>query len=322
MPVLAYAQLTNISYWRWFAINDYYTNSFDNSTNIITNFYKFVVLPQGQTYNGFAGNSLFIRENVHNVGSIDDTTGIKIGLGCNVTGVTLRLWNDNNPADGIEFNSSVDTLNSSNKTPPLNSGENFYYFVEIRIPSSASGYIEVYITNTGTMGTSPYPYQVIVTNTVRVVYQNVLVREITDGIHIVRIYDGSEYVGDIDTKVYVEIQGEVLDPGSVKLYYDVGGIPDASTPDGTVNKNRVVNLVREGSYWVGTISSLDPEIKDGNLVNFIISVDGNLYYYEESTTTPWRYRVRQYEIQPEESEHTVSVNNKFCLLYTSPSPRD
>ncbi len=306
-----FAQLTNNSLWYWQGRVNSTLFNFTNNTSLITNFYKFVVVqPLVNNQNIFPGDTYYLRLQIHNVGSKDETNGVYINSSCNDSAVSMSIYNDVNPADGSSFNSTVDVVNTSNKSPAILSGNNWYYFLRVNVPDNFTGTeFTVYVTNTGSVGTSPFPYKVIISNTFTVVHQNVLVQEANDGIHSITVFDGSEPLGNLDVKVYVRIEGTVIDTSSVRLYYDVDAIPDGSTPNGTTSRNRMVNLSKEGSFWVGTIPFTDPEIKTGKTVNFIVSADGHTYY--RTGTTPWSYVVKEYSVQPQEGKNTISINNKF-----------
>ncbi len=307
------AQLVNETRWYWDAhYTSTLTSRFSNNSVLSTNFYKFVVVKSlNSLENIFPGDVYYLRIQLHNVGNKNDTNGIQIHYSCNNSSITLSLYNDVNPSDGADFKSGIDTLNTSNLSPQLNSGNNYYYYLRVAVPDNVSGeYFNVYITNTGTGGGYPFPYRVIVTNTFRVIHQNILVREASDGIHTITRFDGSEALGNLDVKIYIRLESAPLNEESVKIYYDVDGIPDGSSPDGTVYRNRSVKLKRSGDEWMGIISFTDPEIEAGKVVNFIVSVDNHLYYYDNNNS-PWRYIVKEYAIQPEEGKNTISINNKF-----------
>ncbi len=307
----SYAQLTNSTSWYWQGRVGAATLPFSNTVSLYTNFYKFAVIhAMANNQNIFPGDTYYLRVQIHNVGSKNETNGVYINSSCNNSSVTLSLYNDVNPNDGSSFNSSVDVLNTSNKSPIINSGGNWYYFLRVTVPDNFTGsQFTVYLTNIGSMASSPFPYKVIISSSFTVVQQSILVREASDGIHSITTFDGTQPLGNLDVKIYIRIQGTIIDADSVKLYYDIDGIPDGSTPNGTIARNRMVKLIKDNNDWVGIIPFTDPEIKAGKTVNFVVSADNHLYYL--TGTTPWSYIVKEYSVQPQEGKNTISINNKF-----------
>jgi len=309
LTVNIYAQLTNESLWIYKSVD--YTNSFSNTTNSVTNFYKFLVLYESwymdidinrirPPINAFPGDTLYLTHYIYNVGSINDVNGINLKVG--ITN-SINIIISNSLATGVNIN-----------TPPIASGGSTSYVVKVSIPTNYSGGFTFWITNTGSTNGPPYPYRVIVQHTINVIILDVAPYEATDQIHKITIFDGTQVLGNLDTKIFIRIEGEIFEPNSAKLYYDMNSYPDGSKPDGTVNVNRVIQLYKEGDYWVGIIPVTDPEVKPGNMVNFIISVDGKLYDRNGmviSSISPWRYQIREYVTQQPEARYTISINNKF-----------
>lgn len=301
VSTLSYAQLTNTSYYQWYSS---YGTKFSNQTSLNTNFYKFLV-----TYNSFymdlnigrvnnvnnvfPGTTLNLTHYIYNVGNIPEANGINLKTGNVPAGITVNLLT----------NTSLVT-----NTRPITSGGSLSYLAQVTIPTNYTGTtFTFYITNTGSTNGPPYPHKVIVEHTVNVVYQNVLVREATDDIHTITIFDGTQRLGNMNVKVYFQFQNPVSDESSVKLYYDMNGTPDGSTPDGSLTHNRRVTCSKLGNEWVAIIPVTDLEVREGNIVNFIIEADGRL---NDNNGIPWRYLIKEYAEQ-EESDHTISLNNKF-----------
>ncbi|MBU1077100.1 MAG: hypothetical protein KKH98_07400 [Spirochaetes bacterium] len=298
------AQLTNTSSYQWEnPLMSGYT--FSGQTNLVSQFYKFVVtynnfyldlLVSGRDNNinsTFPGTTLNLTHYINNIGSSNENKGVALKLGgvpASITASLIRL--------GVPITN----------TPPIASGANYSYDLQVVIPPDyTGGSFSLYITNIGSTNSSPFPYRVVVRHTFNIIQQDILVHHASDGIHTITLFDGSQPLGNLNNKIYIQIQGTVVDTGSVKLYYDMNAAPDGSVPDGTVNRNRLISLEQEGDYWVGEIQALDPEMVTGNIVNFIVSADNNLYY---NSGVPWQYIIREYAIQPE-SDDTISINNKF-----------
>jgi len=305
------AQLTNISQYQY----EYLNNVFTGQVSISTQFYKFVVYPPvllspsdyGQTVirDIYPGETIYIPEYIYNVGSINESYGIKITSSSPPTGIT------------VSFNSAqnLTSILPNNTTPPIPSGNSYTYYIRVTVPLNiAQNSFSLSITNTGSTNGPPYPYKYVVNYLFNIIKRNISVARASDGIHTIEgnsLFDGSQALGNLSVKIYVKIQGNISDTSEVILYYDANGVPDGSTPDGTVNKNRSIKFVKEGDYWVATIPVVDPEIQPGNEMNFVISIDGHLYYFDDSTKTPWKYVIREYKEQQEESKYTISINNKF-----------
>jgi hypothetical protein len=305
LAVSVRAQLTNTSYFRWSANYLGSTALFSNQATLTTNFYKFLVTYSGfyldldisrtnNVYNVFPGTVLDLNHMIHNVGSINEALGVNLKTSSAPPGITVQLLNA--------------LFVPITNTAAVASGATLPYLSRVTIPTNYAGTsFSFYITNTGSTNGPPYPHRVIVRHTIHVVHQNVLVREATDGIHTVTLFDGTQPLGNLNARIIIEFLGTVLDANSLKLYYDMNGTPDGSVPDGTVTRNRSVSIVRENGQWVAVIPVTDPEVKAGNIANFIISADGRLY---DNSGTPWRYAIRDYAVQ-DESQVTISVNNKF-----------
>lgn len=295
---LSYAQLTNISDYTWESTTG---DPFSDKTNIATNFYKFVVMPPfgarpPQPYSNIIavsvvkyaspGTILSIVEYIHNVGSIDEANGIKLSISP-ITSI----------CPGV-------TVSLPSSTLPIASGNSRSYTIDINIPRGCDGTITFNITNSGSLGLAPYPYKYIIKYTIHAT--PLFVNKATDGIWSIELFDGSGTIentlGNLNAEIYVEIPDYIADSSSqVELYYYVEAI------DGTVGKNRVITLKKEGDYWVGTIPITDPEIQPGSMVNFVIKIDGNEY---DNKGEPWKYKIKEYAVQPE-SKYTKSIKNMF-----------
>ncbi|MBN1897879.1 MAG: hypothetical protein JW827_03795 [Spirochaetes bacterium] len=303
-----HAQLTNRSYWEY---GDEYLNLFSSSNSLITNFYKFLVTYENwyqdininrvSTINAFPGDNLYLRHYIYNVGDINETQGVNLRVGTTNTNFNIRIY---------ESTTNVMITN----TPPVNSGASTSYIVALSVPTNFSGTFTFWITNTGSTNGPPYPARVIVQHTLNVIRLGVAPVRATDQIHEVTVFDGTQPLGNLDSTIFIRIQGSVLDPGSVRLYYDMNGTPDGSAPTGAIDRNRSITLSRDGDYWIGVIPATDPEVQAGSMVNFIISVDGRLYDRNGiviiGAVSPWRYPIREYATQPE-SPSTISINNRF-----------
>lgn len=299
------ARLTNTSYFRWSANFGAGSSSFSNEVSLATNFYKFLVTYSGfyqdldigrvnNVYNVFPGSTLDLTHYINNVGGLNEAEGVNLRLGPLPPGVTVQILNT--------------LFNPITNTPAIPSGGNASYISRVVIPTNYSGSsFSFFITNTGSTNGAPYPHRVVVQHTVTVIRQDVLVREATDGIHTITLFDGTQPLGNLNVRIIVEFSGTVLDPSSLMLYYDMNASPDGSAPDGSVNRNRAVRIVREGALWVATIPVTDPEVRAGSVCHFIVSADGALY---SNGGAPWRYPIREYAVQ-QESADTISVNNRF-----------
>lgn len=297
-----HAQLTNTSIYTWENISG---DSFSGQTNLITQFYKFIVTynnfyldlqlsglhSYNNVNNAFPGSTVNLAHYINMAGSSNENKGVALRLGSIPSGITAEL---------IRSGSSI------TNTSPIASGSSYDYQLRVTIADNYQGNsFSINITNTGSTNSSPFPYKVVVQHRFNVIHQDVMVDHATDGIHTINVFDGSQPLGNLKVKIFVRIQGMIVDSESVKIYYDMNVAPDGSSPN--VNNNRVISLTKEGNFWVGFISETDPEVKVGNIVNFIVSVDNNLYY---NNGEPWRYIIREYAVQ-KESEDTISVNNKI-----------
>lgn len=308
-----YAQLTNTTYYEW-ASTDNPTAIDSRQTNLTTGFYKFVVtynnsyldlmIPDsydtGHRFNNvnniFPGTTHNLDHYILNIGSTNENLGVSLRLGTLPVGITATILTNN-----------VVTTQSG----PINSGSSTSYRLRVNIPANyQSNSFNIYITNTGSTNGSPFPHQVVVRQRFIVVHQDVLVERATDGIHTVTVFDGTRPLGNMDSTIYVRLQNKPVSSSTVKLFYDVGATPDGANPNGSDNRNRSIRLHKDGDYWVGIIPAADSEIEEGNIVNFIVSVDGHLYYQNNTTQRPWRYLVKAYAEQ-KESDYTISLDNKF-----------
>lgn len=316
---LSYAQLTNIATPYDSITEQLYPGR--AATNIIQ-FYKFLVTPAVFSMAGyyagsppfagiqseiiFPGDTRYVLVTIHNVGSIDDIKGITL-ISSAVPGATITLCSNR------DINSAI--LN--NNIGPLNSGQTINYYIAVTIPQNYVGdSFSFSITNIGSTNTAPHPYIFIANYEFDVIQQGIGIHHATDGINEIvgnENFDGSQPLGNLNAEIYVQLADAPRDESSVKLYYDVNTAPDGTTPDGTVNKNRVITLTKKTvdgvEYWVGTIPITDDEIQPGSYVNFIVSADGKIY---DNQGKPWKYQIREYaaEGQPE-SKDTDSVNNIF-----------
>ncbi len=317
---LSYAQLTNIATPYDSITEQLYLGR--AATNIIQ-FYKFLVTPAVfsmteydpgsppfagiESYDAYPGGTIYIKATIHNVGSIDDINGIKL-ISSSVPGATITLCSNND----------INTAILNNNIGPLNSGQIVDYYIFVTIPQNYTGDdpFNFSITNIGSTNTGPHPYIFIANYEIDVIHQTITIPLAEDGINRIvgnKNFDGSQALGNLNAKIFVKLDGEITESSIVKLYYDVNTAPDGTTPDGTVDKNRAITLIKETIdgvvYWVGTIPITDEEIQPGSYVNFIVSVDGKIY---DNLGEPWKYQIREYaaEGQPE-SEHTDSVNNIF-----------
>lgn len=314
------AQLTNTSYWEYRDI--VYTNLLTGTTNIITNFYKFIVtypnwitdnyldtvLNRTNYINAYPGETLYLRHFIHNVGSINEANGVSLKVGLADTNINATIYDSA-------------TNNVITNTSPIIPGGSYEYVVRVSIPTNYTGIFTLWITNTGSTNGPPYPYRVIVKHTIRVIRATIIIKKATDSVHTISLCNGTQPLGNLDINVYIEIPDitQIVDVNSLKLYYDFNAPPDGSQSDGTVNVNREVNFQRaEGNLWVATIPITDPEFKPGNTLYYIISIDGKLYDQdglvgptESPPNNPWKIPIREYVTQQPEAEHTISLNNKF-----------
>jgi len=309
------AQLTNTSDWSY--KDPTYMTGITNSTNITTNFYKLLVfypnwamdryvdlvLNRTNYINAFPGETIYLPHYIYNVGSINEANGVTLSVGNTSTNITVAI-----------YDAATNLLGGS--TPAINAGASTEYLVGVTTTSNVSGTITAtfFVTNTGSL---PYPHRVIVKHTIRIINASIIVKEATDGIHTVTTFDGSQPLGNVDIKVYIQIpdMSQVVDVNSIKLYYDFNGVPDGSVPvTGNLNVNRAVQFFQEGDLWVATIPVTDPEFEVGNMLSYLVSVDGKLYDQNgmvTTTTNPWQISIREYVTQQPEGEHTISINNKF-----------
>ncbi len=226
---------------------------------------------------------------------------------------------------------------------PFQPGDSGSYSIDIGVTTNKTiipiGTVFTFdVTNSGT-GTYPYKYivrYIATVSEVEIVFGS-------DGIHNIDnkangVWDGSgtlnNSLGDLDVKIYVEIPGASIN--EARIYYDMNGNNSLDTghfrtniPDGTVNQPRYVVMERLSAHpedpnyknilnnsknknpneiWIATIYAADPEVAPGNMVNFTIWVDGG---FKDNNGVPWRYVIKKYEEQKEESETTISLNTKF-----------
>lgn len=306
-----YPQLINTSYIEWYDISLY---KYTNQVSIITDFYKFIITPlPHQTINVRPGETEFLFQNIYNVGSLDETVGIDLIKGpLTNSGVIIGTY------------SSQNTNSPINNTGPLNSGYTFGYYIGVTIATDyTGGDFYVIITNRGSPTTHP-AYFIVMTNRVHVIKQRVEIVKASDGIHSLNYdqFNGNYPLGNLDIKIYVAITGEK--PISVVLFYDMNGVPDGTAPDGTINKNRKIELIWNpaSGYWEGKIPVTDPEIADGNNVNIILGVksSGETDYAlfdrdgkvgNEGVNNPWQFRIREYKEVADSAASISEINKKF-----------
>lgn len=289
LPLLLFSSsLTNTAKWYWSDSSD--THSWSNSVSTNVDFYKFTLTSPGYNQYILSATTLHIPFTIQNVGSIDETNGIRFSasFGTNLGSIS------------ITSNSNTSLLTNISS---LSSGNYFYYSVNITLFSNVpEGTYMYYITNVSL--SSNYPLKVIYSNSVQVYMQSVTVYSAFDGVHSITEFDGSGLLGDIDVTVSIGFEHP---PQSAYLYYDVDADPDGSTPDGTVNKNRRVPIVQDGDLYKAIIPIADPEIKEGKEVRFIIVPDGHPYYYAASV--PFSYSVKYYAQQSDAKEPVIITRN-------------
>lgn len=280
--------LTNKVSWEWFnlTLNYKYSNNF--ATN--TDFYKFIIISTSYNPYSMPGEVINIPVTILNVGSIDETNGISLSafFNTNIGRITL-ITNTNLPSNTI-----------SNITS-LTSGEYRYYIAQIAIYSNAiEGYYNFYITNSSL---SPnFPLVVIYSNQIGIFRQSVIVHWASDGIHRIERFDGTGRLGNLDLEICLSFYRT---PQTAYLYYDVGADPDGSLPDGTISKNRRVEIIKKDNYYYAKIPATDPEIIDGKLLRFIIVADNRKFYY--SGNIPYSFYIREYKEQLDEGTEPVIV---------------
>jgi len=299
--------LTNKVSWEWFnlSLNFKFSNTF--ATN--TDFYKFIIVSPGFDLNNpypMPGDVIYIPFTILNVGSINETNGIKLSsfFNTNIGKITLI--------------SNTNSISQFTNISSLTSGEYKYYFAKIIIYSNISdGYYNFYVTNTSI--SSEHPLKVIYSNRIGIFRQSVQILWASDGVHKIYNFDGTEKLGNLDIEICLSFYRL---PGDAYLYYDIGSDPDGSEPDGSLNKNRKVQIIKKGEYYYAKISSTDPEIKEGALLRFIIIVDGRKFYY--AGNIPYSFYIKEYREQPEEGEEPVIVldnvgdfrKNPVKIVYT------
>ncbi len=268
---ISYAQvnkLTNRS------IYDYYDQSktiqFIGTNYLITNFYKFVVMPPVDRQTGYrpgywniptpfrstftniySGTNVSLDfpiaqtniisvlggrinpfpVNIYNVGSID-AAGINLACGPIYT-------------NGVLLAAGISNILSPAAVGLILSGGSGSYSIGVGVTSDTNIIppgtdFSFYVTNTGF---APYPYKYIVKYVGAV--SKIVVIAGSDGIHSIDTRSGGVFngsgalnnsLGNLDVKIYVEIPG--ANPSdTVKLYYDMAG----STPLSTSNLNPANN---------------------------------------------------------------------------------
>lgn len=314
LPIIVFAKLTNTSLVVWYDLNLY---RWTNQVSIITDFYKFVLLPPPyQTINVRPGQTAFLFQNIYNVGSLNETSGI-----------SLLIRPITNSGINIGTYSTESTNNPINNTGPINSGKTFGYYIGVTILSNYSGNdFDIVITNRGSPNGHP-AYFVIMTNRVHIIKQRVEIVKASDGIHSLSYdqFNGNYPLGNLDIKIYVSIIGDV--PRSVVLFYDMNAIPDGTPPYNTLDHNRKIELIYNpvSGYWEGVVPVTDPEIVEGNRVNIVLGVmaSGETNYKlfdrdgivgNEGVNNPWQFQIKEYKEVADSAESISEINKKFDPL--------
>lgn len=284
--------LTNKVNWSWYTTN--MTYKWSNTTATNTDFYKFIIITPGYDINNpypMPGDTIHIRFTIYNVGSIDETNGISLSA----------LFNTNIGTISITSNTNLTSVMTNISS--LTSGDARVYWVNIIISSNApEGSYPFFVTNKSL--SVSYPLIVIYSNTINVSLQNVTVYSAHDGVHTITKFDGTGVLGDLDVTIDMSFYKP---PQEAYLYYDIDGIPDGSDPDGTIYKNRRVQIYKTGNIYRAVIPITDPEIKAGKKLNFIIVADNHKFYY--SGNIPYSYFVKYYTVQKQEGEEPVIILN-------------
>ena len=148
-----------------------------------------------------------------------------------------------------------------------------------------------------------YPYVTRITNVLNVESEQVILTRATENVHTITVFDGSGRLADLDTYVYASFQRRPVNVFAVRLWYDVGAVPDG--PGGDNTEDRSARLRYQGGEWVAMIDADDDEIVDGAVVNMVVVADGRVHYQE--ATTPWSYTVRALNVQ--DGYDTISLEN-------------
>ncbi len=295
--------LTNKVEYSWSNLD----RSYGKSTNVsmVTDYYKLdLFLSPGADLSITPGITNHVLFTLWNVGSIDETNGIDLS----------SFFDTNFGSISITSNSNTPLAFMSN-IASLASGSNIQFWVNISVKSNTPiGSYSFSISNKSSPAPYPYPLAMGYSNSIRI--QNITVFSAFDGIHTVysNQFDGTGLLGNLDVTVDMVFE---IDPSTAYLYYDVGADPDGSAPSGTVTKNRMVNIKKVGNIYRAVIPVLDPEIKAGAEVRFIIKADGDNNYY--SGTLPFSYFVSNYKSQPPDGDECNIILNNVGDLRDTPA---
>lgn len=295
--------LTNKAVYSWSDTANVQTWVRTNS--VATNYFKFHLISPGfDPSNQYPqpGDTIHIPFTIQNVGSLASTAPIDIGSFFTNGGALVTVTVDSNTP---KFFDPTSDTNQISQIPLLASGDHFYYWLNITVTSNlAEGIYPFFLTNRSTM--LAFPLVVIYSNLLDFRFQNLTVHSASDGVHTITAFDGTGLLGDLDVNVLMSFSRT---PAAPYLYYDVDGIPDGTLPNGTVNKNRRVPVVLQSDgRWKARIPIIDPEIREGKQVNFIIR-DSNRNFFYSGTTVPYSYFMRNFAVQAEEDSEPVIIAN-------------
>ncbi len=272
--------------------NRSYSN-FNYFTNV-ADYYKLdLFLSPGADLSITPGKTNHILVTLLNVGSIDETNRIDL----------FSYFDTNLGSISITSNSNTPLAFMSN-IAALTSGGYIQFWVNISVKSNIPiGEHNFFISNKSS--SASYPLVMGFSNSIRI--QNITVFSAYDGIHTVysNQFDGTGLLGNLDVTVDIVFE---TPPTTAYLYYDVGADPDGSAPSGTVTNNRMVDIKKVGNIYRAVIPVVDPEIKAGAQVRFIIKADDDNSYY--SGTIPFSYFVSNYKAQTEDrGDCNIILNN-------------
>lgn len=279
------------------------------ATNIqqVTNLAMIIIRPSQSTI-VIEGSTVTFNHKLTNFGNVSNTFRI---MSSSSKGYSNNIYFDTNN------NGSIDPLEPL-ATNNIRLGPNAVMYIILRVvindlnlQNISSDTITISGTNISinqlnVLGTSDF-ITILPSN------NRVLSISAADGIHSAETLDGTEYLGDLDVTVTVNLLYAPLS-NQLELYYDIGATPDGST--GSNTEDRMIYMYQEEGQWKGVIPGTDLEIIHNTLVQFVLQSDGNVVYRSGIPDQTFSYRVRSYQYKTK-----GNLLNSICYPLDSSKPK-
>ena len=113
-------------------------------------------------------------------------------------------------------------------------------------------------------------------------------------IHTIDKFDGTQSLADTRIKINIVMDSPPVDKESFYLIYNINKIP-------TGNNSDDVKIKIEGDgihYYAVILAGDDERIKEGAIVNFIITVDNETYFRDgRNGSNPWSFNIKSIIMQ-------------------------